>query len=601
MILAALNDYYDRLLDDPKSGIAPPGYSTERIGFAILLGADGTVTAVHDLRDKSGKKSIDTSMAVPASFKRPGIGSKAFFLWDKSSYVLGVSSKPARAPQDHEAFKALHREALQGQSDPGLKALLAFLDSWDPTQFDTHPQFAPHGEDILDANIVFRFGTERNYLHDRPASRDIWGDLQASASGATRGMCLVTGKEAALARLHPAIKGVNGAQSSGASLVSFNLESFTSYKKAQGDNAPVSEKVAEAYTSALNHLLRRDPSNRQRLQIGDTTVVFWAQAATNQAAEEAEDLFAAAFSSGLADDKATTRLGNVLGQVRQMRPLRELPGHLDDGTRIYVLGLAPNASRLSIRFWETQTLETFACRLADHYDDLELRPLPKGWPPSPSYLALQTAPFFEGRGKAEDIPPQLAGELTRAILSGSRYPRSVLANLIMRFRMDGHVSAIRVALCRAVLAREARLDASPKEIPPVSLDIDNKESGYVLGRLFSALENIQQAALGSKVNATIRDRYYGAASATPAGIFPVLIRNTQNHLGKIRKDKPGLSITLEKDMRLIVDALPPHFPRTLDIRKQGQFAIGYYHQTQARFTSNDSQDVTDNASEGDSE
>lgn len=605
MILSALNEYYERLLDDPSSGIAPPGYSTERIGFVIVLDEAGGVIDVQDIREFDKKKHSDVLMSVPASFKRPGTGSRPFFLWDKTSYVLGVSGNPARATQDHEAFKAFHRKALEGWDDAGLKALLAFLDTWDPATFLTNKVFAQHGEGLLDANVVFRFGSEHRYLHDRPVARQVWADMRAQTSGGTKGMCLVTGEEATLARLHPAIKGVNGAQSSGASIVSFNLDSFTSYGKSQGDNAPVSKKVAEAYASALNHLLRRDPSNRQRLQIGDTTVVFWAQGATAQEAADAETTFAAFFSVGETDEQTTRRLGEVLETVRQMRPLRELKGHLDDGTRIYVLGLSPNASRLSIRFWETQRLSVFVRRLADYYDDLELRPLPKGWPPSPSYLALQTAPFYDGRAKAEDISPHLAGELTRAILVGSRFPHSLLSNLAMRFRMDGQVSAMRVALCRAVLAREARLNKSQKEMPPVSLELDNKEPGYLLGRLFSTLEHIQRTALGSKVNATIRDRYYGAASAMPAGVFPLLIRNMQNHMAKIRKDKYGLSVALEKDLQQIIGGLSSHFPAALDIRKQGQFAIGYYHQAQARFTRGDSQDTadtdTDTESEGDVE
>lgn len=608
MILAALDAYYRRLRDDPDSGIAAPGYSQQKIGYAVVLDPLGEVLDVDDLHDTNGKKRIAKLVSVPQPEKRT-VAIKPNFLWDKTSYALGVSGTSKRSDQEHAAFKAAHRSALAETEDPGLRALLAFLDAWSPERFHEHPRFAPHGESLLDANLVFRLDGEHGFLHDRPAARDAWDRLQEQSGGSLHGTCLVTGRHAPLARLHPAIKGVNGAQSSGASIVSFNQPAFASYGKDQGENAPVSEQATFAYTTALNHLLRRDARNRQRLQIGDTTVVFWAQAAdAGQAAQaaQAEDVLAAFFDPGSADERATAHLQRALEQVRQGRPLRDVGADLDDDTRIFVLGLAPNASRLSIRFWETASLSAFSRRLADHYADLLLDPLPWRRPPTPQTLALATAPVYDGRAKAEDVPPQLAGELVRAVLTGARYPRSVLAAIVMRFRADGEISPLRVALCKAALTRAARLDQhhrhhTDKEAPPVSLDPDNTDPGYLLGRLFSALESVQRAALGNKVNATIRDRYYGAASATPAIVFPVLLRTAQNHLGKLRKDKGGLATYLEKDIGQIVDALPPSFPRSLDIEAQGRFAIGYYHQTQARYTRSGTQSDDTTESEGDAE
>ncbi|MFL8062080.1 type I-C CRISPR-associated protein Cas8c/Csd1 [Xanthomonas vasicola] len=611
MILSALADYYHRLLDDPTSGIAAPGYSQEKIGYAIVLDGGGRVVAVEDEHDYEGKKRIPKSVSVPASFKRPGIGTNPFFLWDKTSYALGVSASSKRSAQEHAAFKTLHQQALGGSEDPGLRALLTFLDTWSPAQFADHPQFSRYGEALLDTNLVFRLEGDTGYLHQRATARAAWERLQGQSADGVSGICLISGHFAPLARLHPPVKGVNGAQSSGASIVSFNLDAFTSYGKNQGENAPISEQATFAYTTALNHLLRRDPRNRQRLQIGDSTVVFWAQARTTAHAEEAEDLIADFLRGGetegpgIADGQATQRLHLALEQVRQARPLREMDDALDDEARIFVLGLAPNASRLSIRFWETQTLAGFAARLAAHYQDLKLEPPAWKRPPTPQFLALQTAPVYgeHGKPKAEDVSPLLAGEVTRAILAGTRYPRSLLGGIVMRFRADGQVNPLRVALCRAVLAREARLNtqqglSSTKGEPPVSLDTANTDPGYLLGRLFSSLENLQRTALGGQVNATIRDRYYGAASATPASIFPVLLRNAQNHFGKLRKDKAGLAVNLEKEVGQIIDALPASFPRSLPIHEQGRFAIGYYHQTQARFARNNGQDAPDTASEG---
>ncbi len=610
MILSALADYYQRLLDDPESGVAVPGYSQEKIGYVITLSAGGDVVAVDDEHDSSGKKRIPKLLSVPQPEKRT-VAVKSNFLWDKTSYALGVSASSKRSEQEHAAFKALHEQALSGNDDSGLKALLAFLDTWSPEQFSENALFARHGEALLDTNVVFRLDGDHGYLHQRHAARAAWERLQSQGDDTAHGICLVTGEQASLARLHPAIKGVNGAQSSGASIVSFNLDAFTSYGKSQGENAPVSERATFAYATALNHLLRRDARNRQRVQIGDTTVVFWAQAKSIKQAAAAEDLIAD-FLRGddtddaiAADGQATQRLYGVLEQVRQARPLSELDTTLDDEARIFILGLAPNASRLSIRFWETQTLTGFTTRLFDHYNDLELQPLAWKRPPTPQYLALQVAPVYgeNGKPKAEDVPPLLAGELTRAILGGARYPRSLLGSLVMRFRADGQLKPLRVALCKAVLTRDARLSrqqglTSTKGEPPMSLDTGNTDPGYLLGRLFSSLENLQRAALGAQVNATIRDRFYGAASATPASIFPVLLRNAQNHFGKLRKDKAGLAVNLEKEVGQIIDALPANFPRSLPIEEQGRFAIGYYHQTQARFARTGGQEATTIESEG---
>lgn len=607
MILQALNDYYQRLRTQDV-GIASPGYSQEGISYALVLSVEGQLVDVVDLREQTGKKYFACKMPVPASFKRPGTTPKSFTFWDKTSYVLGVADAKlskedkvsGKSPVDirlgeHEAFKDHHQKLLADADDPSLQALLKFLAQWTPDQFQP-PRF---NAEMLDSNLVFRLDGQMQYLHDTPAAQAIWSRLQAGADS-KEGMCLVTGQRQPLARLHPAIKGVNGAQSSGASIVSFNLESFSSYGKAQGDNAPVSEQAAFAYTTVLNHLLRRDESNRQRLQIGDASVVFWAEAANTAQAEAAEIFFGEAFNPP-DDASETNNLRRALDMVAKGYALRELSPDLNDDTRLYVLGLSPNASRLSIRFWETGSLHSFALRLAEHFQDLALQPKPWKTEPAMWRLLHATAPSRDGKSKAEDIPPQLAGELTRAILTGSRYPRSLLNTIIMRLRADGDISGTRVALCKAVLARDLRLGVKGiNEEIPMSLDKEASNPGYRLGRLFAVLESAQHHALGGKVNATIRDRYYGAASATPATVFPMLLRNTQNHLSKVRKEKPGLAVTLEKEISEIIDGLPPQFPRSLRLEDQGRFAIGYYHQSQARFghSKDEDADTTESTEQG---
>ena len=582
MILTALNNYYNRLVEQGVGDVPPYGFSQEKISYALVLSKQGDLVDVISLLDTSGKKPRPSVRLVPQPPKR-AVNIEPCFMWDKTGYVLGLTASEAskdiqRARKTFEAFKLYHREWLANTDDEGLKALLSFLEGWNPENSENIARI-PH--EALDTNVVFRLDGEQNFLHQRSAAQRIRSE-QLKSNATEKVACLVTGEISSPARLHPNIKGVNGAQSSGASLVSFNLDAFSSYGKAQGQNAPVSERAAFGYSTVLNYLLRRDENNKQRLQIGDSTVVYWAESTTSESAEAAEGLFGILLQPPAPDDKEEAeRLHSVLAGVAKGRPLETLDPKLQADTRIYVLGVAPNASRLSIRFWQVDSLDIFAKRVAEHFQDLYLEPQPWRSEPAIWRLLAETVPHRENsKPKLDDVAPQLAGELARAILTGSRYPRSLLSHLIMRMRADGDISAMRVALCKAVLIRDARLSNRPyhdKEIP-VSLDTANTDPGYLLGRLFASLESIQRAALGRNVNATIRDRYFGAASATPASVFPVLMRNAQNHLSKVKKDKPGLATNLEKQLDEIIGKLEPQLPKSLRIESQGRFAIGYYHQ-----------------------
>ncbi|MAR90770.1 MAG: type I-C CRISPR-associated protein Cas8c/Csd1 [Pseudomonadales bacterium] len=584
MILSALHNYYQRLVSHHEEGIASFGFSQEKISYALILSQDGKLLDVQDIRDNRGKKPVPAILTVPQPPKRSA-NIAPCFLWDKSSYVLGVSvaddeRSKKRNKETHQSFKDMHKELLAKCNSSRLEALLTFLDRWEP---DAWQESGLLSEDMLDANYVFRLDGDLEYMHQYPEAQKIRLAM-LQQSGARSEACLVTGKHAPVALLHPSIKGVYGAQTAGASIVSFNLDAFTSYGKSQGENAPISEEATFAYTTTLNHLLRK--GSRQRLQLGDASVVFWAESGTMEGSHAVEGLFANLLNPPVTDSSESDRLRSVLDLIAKGRPLKSLNPDLEDDTAIYVLGLAPNASRLSVRFWETGSLHSFAERLAQHYRDLELRPLPWKTEASVWRLLLETVPHRAGsQPKSDDIPPQLAGEMIRAILTGLRYPASLLSNLIMRMRADGDISPLRVALCKAVLVRDARISnkTTQKEIP-MGLDLENTDPGYLLGRLFATLENIQQSALGRDINATIRDRYYGAGSATPASIFPVLVRNAQHHLSRLRKDRPGAAVNLEKQINEIVDKLPPSFPKSLRIEAQGRFAIGYYHQSKARFS-----------------
>lgn len=571
-VLQALDRYYDRMA--ARGEAEAPGYSREKISFAIVLAADGGAAAIHDLREQSGRKLVPRLMEVPAGVKRTA-GILPNLLWDKSAYVLGRTAGPGkRTADEHAAFRDAHLKLLTGTEDAGLLALRRFLEGWSPERFDAAP-FVP---EMLDANLVFALEGEQRYLHQRPAAQALVA-AQTGRAGES-GLCLVTGLRAPIRRLHPSIKNVEGAQSSGASLVSFNLEAFASYGHEQGANAPTSEAAAFRYGAALNRMLDRGSPNRLPRPLGDASVVFWADAsATEEEARDAEDFFAAAINpppepDDPARDKAETQaLRNAVKALAAGRPVADLLPRVSPGVRFHVLGLSPNAARLSVRFWQEDSFAAFADRLAAHHRDLRIEPLPWRSPPSVQYLLARTTAL---QAKFENIPPLLAGEVMRAILTGAPYPRSLLAAAIVRIRAgDDPASGWHAAAIRAVLARQ-----NPKEPPPVSLERDSDNAAYQLGRMFAMAEIAQRMALGRKVNATIRDRYFGAASATPASVMPLILRGMQNHLSNLRKKGKGGFI--EKEVDQICEHLGQRMPSTLPLQEQGRFIIGYYHQRQVR-------------------
>ncbi|MDQ0395874.1 type I-C CRISPR-associated protein Cas8c/Csd1 [Labrys monachus] len=564
--LASLVRAYDRMA--ARGEVPAYGYSPEKIGFVISLNLDGSVVGIPtDLRRGEGRKRIARALAVPQPPKRAS-GIAPCFLWDKTAYVLGVTAgEGKRTVLEHSAFVAYHREWLAGSDDEGLRALLCFLEAWSPERF------AELGwpEEMKDQNVVFALESQRLdgvYIHSRPAARDLWTRI-AAAGEKNQAVCLVTGERGPVARLHPAIKGVWGAQSAGASIVSFNLDAFSSYGHKQGDNAPLSEAAAFAYTSALNRFLLRDSGHR--IQIGDASTVFWAEAAETAAAE-AEALFG--FFTG--DEKGTERIGEkrieaLLAKLRAGRPVEDFRPDLPENVRFFVLGLAPNAARLSVRFYLEDEFGVIAERYLRHMERMRIEPPPKDETPSMWRMLIETAP----QHKSDNIQPNLAGEWMRAILTGTPYPLTLLSTLLMRLRADHDVNALRVAILKSILIRNKKMEV------PVALDLANTQPGYLLGRLFALYEHIQAAALGTGVNATIKDKFYGAASAQPRRVFHLLDSGSANHLSKIGKQNKGRQVNFEKQLGALMDLMTPGsdpFPAHLPDEQQGLFALGYYHQ-----------------------
>jgi CRISPR-associated protein Csd1 len=565
--LAALVRAYDRMA--ARNEVPTFGYSIQNISFLVSLNADGSLAGMPvDLRSGEGKKRVARPLAVPQPAKRTsGIASN--FLWDKTAYVLGVTGgEGKRTAAEHKAFITLHRAMLAGSDDEGLVALLRFLEGWRPDRFVE----LAWPEEMKDQNIVFALEQQRLdnvCIHERPAARKLWAKLSSAASGKNgEAVCLVSGEKAPVARLHPAIKGVWGAQSSGASIVSFNKDAFTSYGHEQGDNAPISEAAAFAYTTVLNRFLKRDSGHC--IQIGDASTVFWADAGDPMAAEDAEDIFASLI--GVDDEKISNRrVKDTLEKIRAGRAAADVIANLPKGVRFYILGLAPNASRLSVRFYLEDDFGVIAQRYLEHVERLRIEPPPREAAPSIWRTLVETAVLR----KTENIQPNLAGEWLRAILSGSPYPLTLMSTLIMRLRADHDVNALRVAMLKSVLIKNFDMEV------PVALDPAYKDQGYLLGRLFALYEQVQTAALGRNINATIKDKYYGAASAQPRKVFHMLEAGSANHLSKIGKQKPGLKVNMEKQIGAIMDLMEPGkdpFPASLPNKSQALFGLGYYHQ-----------------------
>ncbi len=570
MILQTLDAYYRRKQMDPDPSKRLPSFGLEdkEIPFVLDIDEDGRLINITDTRSGEGKKKVGQRFLVPQGVKKTS-GVAANLLWDTAEYALGIDTrdKPERVAEQHAAFRA-RIEALPdaAREDAGIGAVLAFLDAFNPELFAGSPAFA----DIQATNPVmsFRLHSDLGLVCQRPA---VVAATANQAEEVPDGMCLVSGAPAAIERLHPAIKGVWGAQTSGANIVSFNLDAFSSYGKAQGANAPLGKAAVFAYTTALNHLLARD--SRQRIQVGDASTVFWAEET-----HDLENTMADLFGDPPKDnpDKNADAIKALYASVAS--------GQFSIGgpdTHFHVLGLAPNAARISIRFWETATAAELAGRLKQHFDDLGVVHAPH----DPEHLSLfRLLTGVALLNKADNIPPNLGGEVMRSILEGLPYPASLLNLAVVRCRAEQKPTYARAAVIKACLNRHIRFrKTAEKEFTPM-LDPSNNNPAYRLGRLFATLERIQEDAAGGpgKLNATIRDRYYGAASSTPAAVFPTLLRLSKAHLGKL---SAGFAITRERLIGEIMDGFDADTfpPRHLALPDQARFALGYYQQRQAFF------------------
>ncbi len=593
MIIQALCDFYDRRLQGSQWE-TPFGYSWERIGFGLILDRDGVLLgSPQDLRDHSTRVPQGRLCLVPWTNETDVRSSniKANFLVDRSGYVVGYEAgkKLDRLTTARMEFLKLVQEVTRGVDDPGVNAVLAFLSRWNHQE---GPRLALWEEmcGLHGGLIAFQLcdETTTGFVHERSMVKRAWADYLARQDR-PRGICLVSGREAALQLQASQFKGIQGGQPTGTSLVSFNAPAFESYGRNKDDrnlNAPIAVETEFRMSTSLKYLLR---NKAHRVQVGDATTLFWTARPTR-----AESFMGWVFESS--DDAA---------EVRRLREwlLAARAGRRDDDpdtdVPFFILGLAaPAKARLSVRFWLSSTVGEMAERLNRHFDALRIERQFEHEPEYPTLhrLLRETAVFKKcsrnARGPVADdgnIPETLADAMARAVLTGERYAQSLLPTVLSRIRAEQadhdqntgkpipNVDYFRAALIKAALIRNHNLEVS------MSLNKECTEPAYLLGRLFAVLERTQEAA-NPGLNTTIRDRYYGSASATPAAVFPILIRLNNHHLSKLSVEKPGWAVSLERLNREIIDKMAEHFPLRLGLKQQGMFGIGYYHQRNDLFT-----------------
>ncbi len=588
MILQELYKLYGRLAER-GADVPRQGRSLQKISFRIVIRLDGALVGIRDAREvetrvkkdkKGGQKTATVFLAkerlVLGNAKSNSSKADPCFLWDNPAYLLGNVEAKDRALEYFDALREKHCAVESAVGSTRFSAVCRFLESWDPARCaEEFPDKA-----CLTGNGVFCIQGDEIDVHEDP---DVvrWWDAQGcrmwrggenKRDSSQDGMCLITGQEGPIARLHePAIKGVVNAKSMGAKLVSFEPESFKSYGKDRCYNAPVSEKAAFAYCNALNYLLRNE---RTHVQMPGTTVVFWTDSPPENE-EEDECLAGYALDSSRTpamDEALAERIHARLEEIAGGRALGDTLQR-EDATRFFILGLSPNASRLSVRFFHESTLGDFIRKLAAHYDALRIQKRGEKFQDSDiisPYMILR-----ETAREDKDISPLFGGALMRSILLGLPYPEAIAMAILRRFRADQNISRTRCAFLKAWLTRK-----KPSLHLTHMLDTHNTQPGYVLGRLFAILQKTQTDALG-KINRTIQDSYYASASATPQSVFPRIMRLYRHHLAKLPNE--GAKVNREKLLQEVMGQLTT-FPAHLNPEQQGLFALGFYHQTQDFFT-----------------
>lgn len=575
MILQALTRYYENLLRRGK--IAPPGWGTAKVSFGLNLGDDGEICSLLPLEtvQQGGKMEISVPqiLEVPAQVKRT-VDITANFLCDHARYLLGMDHAgcTARTRACFASSRALHTRLLAEAKSPAARAVCAYYEHWRPEAAYEHPAFESVRDRLVNGSACFLFFYQGTPLTEFQDVRAAWQHYYDLSDEGPVMRCLVTGERVPIAHIHPAIRGVRGAQSSGAALVSFNAPAFTSYGQIQNRNAPVGRYAAFAYTAALNNLL----ADREHcVTLGGLTIVCWAD--SGESAYQEISMWRA-FGGNMPQQFHET---DLLAAVRALTEGRSIVWNgsvLSPEEHIYILALAPNAARLSVHFFLQDTFGVLLRHIEEHEARLEIE--------RPAFdqrkrLSIWHLLYETVNRELRDSPvsTQLAGDTLRAVLEGSRYPATLLNGTLLRIRAEREITRGRAAILKAYYLRNEHPEC-PKEVLTVGLNEESRNIPYTLGRLFAILEAVQDAA-APNLNTTVKDRYFNAAASMPATVFPLLCNLAQKHL---RKLDGGLRVMFDRQLGVLMGILGESYPIRLTLAEQGSFQLGYYHQRQRRFT-----------------
>ena len=620
MILKALYDYYQAMAKLGK--VAPSGMEWKAIPFIIVIDEDGTFRRVIDTRDKENKQGREYLVAKAKG--RSGSRSYAIsqILWDHSGYVLGIPTddseeKQVMAPKQHKAFKqelAKLRELFP--ENKGFKAVELFYKIYEEKKngelsdlFEVEVKDLSNiiPEDVLQeikkkvgANISFLLSTESNPNKLISSHEDIQS-YQAGGSeeeGEDKGRCLVTGEQGTIARLHGGIS-LFGAQAN-ATLISFQKSSgYDSYGKEQGLNAPISQPASDAIISGLNMLLEKDKNTNYR--IGETTFVFWNTLLDDELLKNYQEATFTGLPSDDDFDEEEEATSTSKKKVAKKNPEQETKVVIqalrsalggknanidrDHSDRFYILALAPNAKRVSVKLWMEGTVSEIVGNTLAHLDDMNIVRfgglLDEETPPlRPVYRIMKAIYTATDSTK---WPRQVVQELLESIIKGLPYAPTLQMACLERIHHDHTskypVTELRAALLKAYINRKHRKNPQIKQLT-MALDKSNSNPAYLAGRLFALLERIQEKAIPG-VKANITDRYFRTASATPGIIFGRLLQLSAFHLSKIKKEHGGLGFYFDRQIQEVLELLPggqATFDKFFSPDQQSIFAVGYYHQ-----------------------
>ncbi|HOO23239.1 MAG TPA: type I-C CRISPR-associated protein Cas8c/Csd1 [Clostridia bacterium] len=587
MIIAALDRYYDCLANMENSPLIPDGYSKVNISYSICLTESGELKGLiprfKKIIEKNKEKEVPLEEVFPERLEISA--TKANFLEHRAKYIFGfnVDKKNNCFVIDKNAEESFisfveATEIFNEIDSPLAKAIYGFSQKWKPAEEINNPILIGNIKEFLNAKFTYCLDSDvTSFAHRDKAILEKWEEINSNQSSEhSMGYCTVIGEYLPIAKIHKNLKGIPGAMASGANIVCCKEDSSHSYGQQSGYVASISEKVMKRYTAAFNYLAS---SKKNKYKLGDMTLLFWAE--TPDRADDYAEVFA--FFNGFTynDNNAVSEnLKNCMEAFAQGKlPDIDAIG-LDSNTKFYILGLKPNASRLSIKLFYYNSFGKIMENVKDHLEGIRLYENQKNVPKIYQIMSETVSP------KSNDEPnPALESQLITSVVKGSMYPDSLIANLIIRIKTDQDsennpfikINDARVGAIKGYLNRKQKT-SKKGELITMALNTESKDRAYLCGRLFALLEALQKNAVGD-VNSGIKSRFFGSACSTPAMVLPRLIRLSQNHINKLENH-----LFWEIEISGIIDAIEGDFPKTLSIEEQGRFILGYYQQNKYIYT-----------------